>query len=194
MPKEFSLEFKQLAFSIIGFAEKEKNGTSIPLYNVTDRLVAMLDISRRSVFLLKNEMKELKEEQEESVHFTRSSGTSLSLMPRSPVSRLDRPKIQLTNFEKDTIRLTFHMLLNDKTYPTGENLLAILLNQYPEFPIQSKTSLRLEMKTLGFKYRQTKKAKILTDSIAFQAQRAAYFRKIDELRSNNAMLYYHDET
>ena len=36
MPKEFSVEFKQLAFSVIDFVEKEKNGPSIPLNNVTD--------------------------------------------------------------------------------------------------------------------------------------------------------------
>ena len=39
-----------------------------------------------------------------------------------------------------------------------------------------------------------KKAKILLDSVAFQVQRAVYFRKIDQLRSNNYTIYYHDET
>ncbi|CAF3865788.1 unnamed protein product [Rotaria sp. Silwood1] len=194
MPKEFSLEFKQLVFSIIDFIEKEKNSPSIPLNNVTDRLVAILGISRRSVFVLKSEMKQLKEDQEEFVRLTRSSSTSLSPTPLPSAKRSGRPKAQLTNFEKDTIRLTFHLLLKDKMYPTVENLLSTLLSQYPEFPIQSITSLRREMKALGFKYRKTNKAKILMDSVAFQAQRAAYFRKIDQLRLNNSILYYHDET
>ncbi|CAF0955614.1 unnamed protein product [Rotaria sordida] len=153
MPKEFSLEFKQLAFSIIDFIEKEKDDPSIPLNNVTDRLVAILAISRR---------------------FTHSSSTSLSLTPVPPSKRSGRPKVQLTNFEQDTIRLTFHLLLKDKMYLTVENLLSTLLSQYPEFPIQSITSLRREMKAL--------------------AQHAIYFRKIDPLRSNNSILYYHDET
>ncbi len=183
-----------MAFSVIDFIEKEKNGSSIPLNNVTDRLVAILGISRRSVFVLKDEMKELKEDQEEFVRFTRSSSTSLSPTPLLPVKHPGRPKVQLTNFEQDTIRLTFHLLLKDKVYPTVENLLSTLLSQYPEFPIQSKTSLRREMKVLGFKYRETKKSKILMDSVAFQAQRAVYFRKLDQLRSSNSVLYYHDET
>ncbi|CAF4315561.1 unnamed protein product, partial [Rotaria sordida] len=154
MPKEFSLEFKQLAFSIIDFIEKEKDGPSIPLNNVTDRLVAILAISRRSVFALKNEMKQLKEDQEEFVRFSPSSRTSLPLTPVPPAKCLRHSKVQLTNFEQDTIRLTFHLLLKDKMYPTVENLLSTLLSQYLELPIQSITSLRREMEALGFNYRK----------------------------------------
>ncbi|CAF0843890.1 unnamed protein product [Didymodactylos carnosus] len=194
MPKEFSLEFKQLAFSVIDFIENENSGPSIPLNNVTGRLEAILGISQRSVYRLKQKMKELKEDQEEFTRFTRSSSSSLSPTPLSPVSRSGRPKVQLTMFGQDTIRLTFHLLLKDKMYPTLENLLATLLSQYPDFPIKSKTSLHREMKALSFKYRQTKKAKVLMDSVAFQAQRAVYFRKIDSLRLNNSIMYYHDET
>ena len=40
------------------------------------------------------------------------------------------------------------------------------------------------MKESGFKYRETKKA----------AQRAVYFRKLDQLTSSKCILYYHDET
>jgi len=194
MPKEFSVEFKQLAFSIIDFVEKEKNDPSIPLNNVTDRLQAMLGISRRSVYRLKHEMKELKDEQERFVRSTRSSSSSLSPTALSPTSRSGRPKVQLTMLEEDTIRLTFHQLLKDKMYPTVENLLLTLLNQNPEFPIKSKTSLRRKMKELGFRYRETTKAKVLMGSVAFQAQRAVYFRKVDQLRSSKYILYYHDET
>ncbi|CAF3591532.1 unnamed protein product [Rotaria sp. Silwood2] len=191
MPKEFSLEFKQLAFSIIDFVEKEKNGSLIPLNNVTDRLEAMLGVSRRSINRLKHEIKELKKDQEESIRLTRWSSSSLSPTPLSPVGR---SKVQLTMFEQDTIRLTFYLLLQDKMYPTLENLVSTLLSQYPDFPIKSKTSLHREMKALGFKYRQTKKTKILMDSVAFQAQCAVYLRKIDQLRSNNSIVYCHDET
>ncbi|CAF1229266.1 unnamed protein product [Rotaria sordida] len=194
MPKVFSLEFKQSVFCIIDFIEKEKNDPSIPFNNVTDRLVAILGISRRSVFVLKNEMKQLKEDQEEFVRFTLSSNTSLLLTPVPPAKRSDRPKVQLTNFEQATIRLTFHQLLKDEMYPTVENLLSTLLSQYPEFPIQSITSLCREMKALGFKYRKPKQAEVLMDSITFQAQCTIYFRKIDQLQSNNSILYYHDET
>ncbi|CAF4563551.1 unnamed protein product, partial [Didymodactylos carnosus] len=105
-----------------------------------------------------------------------------------------RPKIQLTTLEQDTIRLTFHLLLKDKIYPTLENLLSALLAQEPDFPIRSRMSLHRQLKLIGFKYRQTKKANVLMDATAFQAQRAVYFRKLDELRSSKAVLYYHDET
>ena len=124
----------------------------------------MLGISQRPVYRLKHEMKELKEEQERLVRCTRSLSSSLSPIALSPISRSDHPKVQLTIPEEDTIRFIFHQLLKDKVYPTVE------------------TSLRRKMKEIGFKCRETKKAKVLMDLIAFQAQRAVYFRKLDQLQ------------
>ncbi|CAF4170395.1 unnamed protein product [Rotaria sordida] len=65
MPKgyEFSLKVKQLMFHIINFVESEKNGPVIPLYNVDDRLVKMLDISERSVRRLKQELHQLRQKE-----------------------------------------------------------------------------------------------------------------------------------
>ena len=53
---EFSEEVKQLMFHIIDFVESEKSGPIIPLYNVKDRLVKMLNISERSVYRLTHEL------------------------------------------------------------------------------------------------------------------------------------------
>ena len=50
------------------------------------------------------------------------------------------------------------------------------------------------MKRLGFSYKQTSKVPIPLDSVSFVAQRAAYFRRLDELREAKAHVYYHDET
>ena len=135
MPKEFPVEFKQLAFPIIDFVDKEKNGPSIPLNNVTDRLQTLLSIFQRSLYRLKHE---LKEEQERLVRRTRSSSSSLLPIALSPVSRSARPKVQLTILEEDTIRLMFHQLLKYKVYPTAETLLTTLLDQNSQFPIQSQ--------------------------------------------------------
>ena len=73
-------------------------------------------------------------------------------------------------------------------------MLHALLSHDTNFPIQSQTTLRRQMRLIGFKYKQTAKAKIFLDSASFQAQCAYYFRKLDELRSENVILYYHDET
>lgn len=204
MPRgqEFSKDFKQLAFSIIEFVDNEKSGPSIPLFNVNERLQAMLNISDRSISRLKQEMKQLKIEEENAIRTRRtssasssSSTTSICITPSSPKKYLaGRPKIELSELEEDTIRLIFHQLLNEKVYPTVSNMLNALLNQDANFPIQSTTSLRRQMKLIGFKYKQTAKSKIFLDSTSFQAQRAYYFRKLDELRFANAILYYHDET
>ena len=58
---EFSQEMKQLMFHIIDFVESEKSGAVIPLNNVEDRLVKMLDICERSVYRLKHELQQLRE-------------------------------------------------------------------------------------------------------------------------------------
>ena len=60
MPKgqEFSHDMKQVFFNVIKFVENEKSGTVIPLFNVNERLSAMLNISLRSVVRLKSEMRD----------------------------------------------------------------------------------------------------------------------------------------
>jgi hypothetical protein len=56
---QFSQEMKQIFFNVIKFVEEEKFGPVIPLFNVNERLSAMLDISMRSVERLKSEMREI---------------------------------------------------------------------------------------------------------------------------------------
>jgi len=61
---EYSTDLKNVFFRVIAFVEAEKTGHQIPLNNTTERLQAMLGISKGSVFNLKKEMKRLKDEQE----------------------------------------------------------------------------------------------------------------------------------
>ena len=67
MPKgqEFSKDVKQTMFHVISFVEKEKNGSTILLYNVNERLHSMLGISKQSITNLKSEMRELQRQQDE---------------------------------------------------------------------------------------------------------------------------------
>ena len=79
-------------------------------------------------------------------------------------------------------------------YPTTEKLLRNLQENDNTFPIQSKTDLWRWMKRLGFEYKRTYKITIPLDSVSFMAQRAKYFAKLNEIRSNRSIIYYHDET
>ena len=79
-------------------------------------------------------------------------------------------------------------------YPTTEKLLRNLQENDSTFHFQSKTSLWRWMKLLGFEYKRTSKITIPLDSVSFMAQRAKYFAKLDEVRSNGSIIYYHDET
>jgi hypothetical protein len=62
---DYSQEVKQLMFHIINFVESEKSGPVIPLNNVEDRLIKILDISERSVYGLKHELQKLRQEETE---------------------------------------------------------------------------------------------------------------------------------
>jgi L-arabinose isomerase len=68
MPKgqQFSQDMKQIFFNVIKFVEKEKFGTAIPLFNVNERLSAMLNISLRSVERLKSEIRDIEHDMMEN--------------------------------------------------------------------------------------------------------------------------------
>jgi len=85
-------------------------------------------------------------------------------------------------------------MLSEKMYPTTAKLLRNLQENDATFPILSKTNLWRWMKQLGFEYKRTSKILIPLDSVSFMAQRAKYFAKLDEIRSNGTAIYYHDET
>ena len=92
MPRaqEFSKEFKQLAFSVIEFVEREQTDPAIPLYNVNQKLQSILQISERSIYRLKQEMKKLEVEEDKirtrrtSSGSSSSSTTNISITPSSP--------------------------------------------------------------------------------------------------------------
>ncbi|CAF3405572.1 unnamed protein product [Rotaria sp. Silwood2] len=105
-----------------------------------------------------------------------------------------RKKIVLTEYEEDVIRYQFHLLLASKQYPTTAKLLTRLLEDTPDFPIQSESTLLRHMHRLGFKYKATAKISIPLDATNFVASRAKYFRYLNDLRSNDVIVCYHDET
>ena len=47
---------------------------------------------------------------------------------------------------------------------------------------------------IWFSYKLTKNIKIPFDQIQFVAQRAIYYRKLDELRAADSLVFYHDES
>ena len=60
--KEFSIEEKILIFRVIEFVESERNGLQIPLTSTSARVMALLGISYSSVYRLKKELEELRQQ------------------------------------------------------------------------------------------------------------------------------------
>ncbi len=104
------------------------------------------------------------------------------------------PRLILSEQAQDAIRYHFHLMIIGKVYPTTKTLLARLLDQYDDFPVHSVTTLWRQMHQFGFSYKSTTKSPVLLDGVSFVAQRASYFRRLDELRASGAHVYCHDET
>jgi len=51
-------------FNVIKLIESERNGAIMPLYNPNDRIMVALEISHGSLVNLKNELKQLEEEEQ----------------------------------------------------------------------------------------------------------------------------------
>lgn len=128
-------------FRVIEFVEREKTGAIIPLYNTSNRLLAMLGISESSLFKLKKEIVDQRQkeqdeqEKEQQLVRTRRRTTSSivsslshrkrrwstisqelpTAVPTPIPSRKEgnsgRPKIRLSELAEDTIRYHFHLLL-----------------------------------------------------------------------------------
>ncbi|CAF1263022.1 unnamed protein product [Rotaria sordida] len=241
--KEFSKEENTLLFRVILFVDFEKYDPKIPLYNICDRLQAMLGVSHRTIMKLRQEMCQLafqqvtmdieqKENEEEQQLEARSRRQSTSIVADtqvnqnipinvskkgrrrsaassittignavripSPISlkkqrNSGREKIVLTEHAEDQIRYQFHSLLASKKYPTTSKLLTRLLEDVPNFPIESETTLRRFMHRLSFKYKKSSKRSFTLDTTSFVTSRAKYFRHLNDLRINDVAVYYHDE-
>jgi hypothetical protein len=212
--REFSTAEKSLMFNVIRFVENEKSGSTIPLYNVNERLVAMLGISLHSVNNLKHEMlsETVSEESMDAPAYTLRSRKRDSLPaatltsatttnvawpnPSSPkkTGHSGRSSIRLSEYGEDMIRYQFNLMLAEKIYPTLDRLLSRLLSDYQDFPIHSRNTLAKIMRELGFTYSKTSTATIPLDSTFCIAQRAYYFRQLNEFRANRTLLFWHDET
>ena len=117
-----------------------------------------------------------------------------TIQPTAPRKIPGRPSIELSEEAADEIQFQFHLLLAEKIYPTISILLERLLSAHKDFPVRSETTLRRHMHRLGFTSQMTRKVKILLDDNSFVAQRACYFRKINELPKADALILFHDET
>jgi hypothetical protein len=97
MPKgeDYSIKEKQIMFRVIEFVEREKTGAIIPLYNTSNRLLAMLGISESSLFKLKKEIvdqrqkeQDEQEKQQQQLVRTRRQTTSSVESSRSHRKRI----------------------------------------------------------------------------------------------------------
>lgn len=87
-----------------------------------------------------------------------------------------------------------HLMLAERVYPTTYKILTRILHDDPDFPIGSVPVLWRWMKKLGFSYKKTAKVVVPLDSLFHMAARARYFAKINELRNNGTLIFWHDET
>ncbi|CAF1338755.1 unnamed protein product, partial [Adineta ricciae] len=185
---EFSQKVKQLMFHVIDFVESEKNGSIIPLYNVKDRLVKMLNISERSVYRLTHEL-----------HHSRYKEINKISQERKEMEEKSKEETSVKSLRSRTI---VYSTLKRQQYSTSNTPAKILCRRHTASSAYPSTNhidhlvpqALFPEKKLGFVYQRTSKIKIALDSQAFVAARAKYFQILDEFREDNVHLYYHNET
>ena len=130
----------------------------------------------------------------------RSSSAASVLMtnvlpyPQPPKHRSGRTSVHLSEQADSEIRYQFQPLLSQKTYLTTANILEKLHVAHDDFLIESKTTLHRHLHRIGFRYKSTTKVKIPLDYVSFVAQCAKFYQKIDELRRDDVLIFYHDES
>ncbi|CAF3944155.1 unnamed protein product [Rotaria sp. Silwood1] len=171
------------------------------MYNVTDRLMHMLNISHGSLFNLKQELTATMEDRNASKRTLRSRTATVedeTEFPRAKSSnrsgRSGRSNIILSEYRKDILRYEFHVLLSEKQYPTLRRSLTRLKKDLPEFLINSITILSKHLKELGFVYRRTASVKTILDSTYFIAERARYFHRLNELEEEDNAKWHNKRT
>ena len=86
-----------------------------------------------------------------------------------------------------------HLLFAERVYLTTYKVLTRLLCDDPDFPIRSVKVLWRWMKKLGFAYKKTYQVIVPLDSLFYTATRARFFVKINGLRNNGTLIFWHDE-
>lgn len=176
---------REIISNVYTFMKQEADNKSvmIPIAKARERTAAATGVSERMVTKVNAELKKLKcNEEDEARKFL------------TPKKRPGRSKMCLDDFDKCVIRRTvynFHMQKN--CLPT----VSLLLNELKE-SIDfkgGKTTLRMILSDMGFKWRRTQNnRKLLCEKSDIREKRITYLRAIKRFREENRPIIFLDET
>lgn len=176
---------REIISNVYTFMKQEADNKSvvIPLAKARERTAAATGVSERMITKVNAELKNLKcNDDIETRKFL------------TPKKRPGRSKTCLDDFDKCVIRRTiynFHLV--HKTLPTI-NLLLNELRESIDFN-GGKTSLRIILNEMGFKWRTTKNnRKLLAEKLDIREKRISYLRTIKRYREEKRPIIFLDET
>jgi transposase len=173
---------REVISNVCKFMEAEKQGISIPLKQVKQRVVLATGVSERTIRRIQSEGVTV--ESGQSPHFT---------TPRKERQRKST-KSNLDDFDECVVRRTiYNFTVTEKTYPTLRKLHQILQSS---IHFQGGLScLRKVIRNLGFRWKKIRnKRSILQERQEIRAKRIEYLRKIKRFRAENRPIVYADET
>ncbi|XP_061705341.1 uncharacterized protein LOC133516402 [Cydia pomonella] len=99
----------------------------------------------------------------------------------------------MDEFDFAAIRRMVHQFFHRNEAPTIQKILQVI-NDSPDLPNLSATSLRLILKHLNFKYASRKRRSCLIDRDDIRNWRKRYLQKIKQYRLEGRPIYYQDDT
>ena len=145
----------------------------ISVDKVTEMCSIMTGIGKSTIYRLKNEER---------------SGT-ISMPKHSP----GRPKIAITDDDKNIIRTKVHSFYFKKEIPTLDKIL-VLLKEDENFPEIGRRKLWKILHEMNFRWEKQNRKSLLIEKDEIVCWRRNYLRSIKEFRNNNTNIYYLDET
>ncbi|XP_054279076.1 uncharacterized protein LOC128997462 [Macrosteles quadrilineatus] len=163
--------------------EADNKGVTIPIAKARERTASATGVSERMVTKINGELKQLKSNNEDE--------TKKFLTPKK---RPGRSKTCIDDFDKCVIRLTIYNFHLQKNCLPTVNLLLQELRESIDFK-GGKTTLRIVLSEMGFKWRKTKtNRKLLAEKSDIRDKRITYLRKIKRFREQNRPIIFLDET
>ncbi|XP_054259923.1 uncharacterized protein LOC128984614 [Macrosteles quadrilineatus] len=163
--------------------EADNKGVTIPIAKARERTASATGVSERMVTKINGELKQLKSNNEDE--------TKKFLTPKK---RPGRSKTCIDDFDKCVIRRTIYNFHLQKNCLPTVNLLLQELRESIDFK-GGKTTLRIVLSEMGFKWRKTKtNRKLLAEKSEIRDKRITYLRKIKRFREQNRPIIFLDET
>lgn len=115
-------------------------------------------------------------------------------VPPSPKKSTGRKRVILDEFFQGVVRRKVHSFYIKKIYPTVEQILCDIKNDFPDFQDISESTMLRILNSMGFSFKKLNSKPVCFESTRIIEQRQRFLRTTKRLRDRGCRIYYTDET